>query len=92
MVEARSYRIELTSRAAKELERLPKPIQKRIARWLDILAADPRCEGSKQLEGKGHLRRVHAGKDYVIVYRVLDDVVVVLVVRIAHRREAYRML
>ena len=92
MVEARTYRVELTNRAAKELERLPKPIQKRIARWLDVLAADPCCEGSKQLEGKGHLRRVHAGKDYVIVYTVLDDVVVVLVVRVAHRREAYRTL
>lgn len=41
----------------------------------------PRCEGSKQLEGKGHLRRIHAGRDYVIIYSILDDVVVVLVVR-----------
>jgi len=87
-----SYRIELTRRVAKELEQLPKPIQKRVARWLDVLAVDPRCEGSKQLEGKKHLRRVHAGRDYVIVYTVLEDVVVVLVVRIAHRREAYRGL
>jgi mRNA interferase RelE/StbE len=87
-----AYRIELTNRAAKELERLQKPIQKRIARWLGILAVDPRCEGSKQLEGKGHLRRIHVGRDYVIVYSILDDVVVVLVVRIANRREAYRRL
>ena len=87
-----TYRIELTNRASKELERLPKPIQKRIARWLGVLAVDPRCEGSKQLEGKDHLRRVHAGRDYVIVYSILDDVVVVLVVRIANRREAYRRL
>ena len=87
-----TYRIELTNRAAKELERFPKPIQKRIARWLDVLAVDPRCEGSKLLKGKGHLRRIHAGRDYVIVYTILDDVVVVLVVRIANRREAYRRL
>jgi mRNA interferase RelE/StbE len=87
-----AYRIELTNRAAKELERLQKPIQKRIARWLGILAVDPRCEGSKQLEDKGHLRRIHVGRDYVIVYSILDDVVVVLVVRIANRREAYRRL
>jgi len=76
-----TYRIELTNRAAKELERFPKRIQKRIARWLDVLGVDPRCEGSKQLEGKDHLRRVPAGRDYVIVYTILDDVVVVLVVR-----------
>jgi len=35
------------------------------------------------------LRRARAG-DYRIVYEVLDDVLVVLVVRVAHRREVYR--
>jgi len=86
------YRVDLTPRAAKELERLPKHIQKRIARWLDVLAEDPRCEGSKKLEGTRDLYRVHAGRDYVIVYTILDDAVLVLVVRVAHRREAYRRL
>ena len=84
------YRVDLTPRAAKELERLPKRIQKRIARWLDVLAVDPRCEGSKKLEGASDLYRVHVGRDYVIVYTILDDAV--LVVRVAHRREVYRRL
>jgi mRNA interferase RelE/StbE len=87
-----AYRIELTKRAAKEFERLPKSVQERVARWLDLLAVDPRCEGSRQLAGKDSLRRVHAGRDYVIVYAILDDAIVVLVVRIANRREAYRNL
>jgi mRNA interferase RelE/StbE len=87
-----AYRVELTKRAAKELERLPKPVQKRVARWLDVLAANPRCEGSCQLAGKDSLRRIHAGRDYVIVYTILDDAILVLVVRIANRREAYRNL
>ena len=86
------YRVELTPRAAKELERLPKRIQKRVARWLDVLAKDPRCRVSKKLEGAQDLYRVHSGKDYVIVYSIVDDAVLVLVVRIAHRREAYRRL
>ena len=80
------YRVELTPRAAKELEGLPKRIQKRVARWLDVLADDPRCQGSKKLEGVQDLYRVHAGKDYVIVYTILDDAVVVLVAHIAHRQ------
>jgi mRNA interferase RelE/StbE len=87
-----SYQIELTPRAVKEFERLPKPVQKRVARWLDVLAEDPRCEGSKKLEGGSSLYRVHAGRAYVIVYTILDDAVVVLVVRVANRREAYRGL
>ncbi|MEW5827113.1 MAG: type II toxin-antitoxin system RelE/ParE family toxin [Candidatus Bipolaricaulota bacterium] len=87
-----TYGIELTKRAAKELERLPKAIQKRVARWLDVLAMDPRCDGTKQLAGKDSLRRIHAGKDYVIVYTIFDEAVLVLVLRVASRREAYRNL
>ena len=87
-----AYRVELTKRVAKELERLPKQLQKRVARWLDVLAANPRCEGSRRLAGKDSLWRIHAGRDYVIVYTILDDAILVLVVRIANRREAYRNL
>jgi len=87
-----AYRVDLTPRAAKELERLPQRVQQRVGRWLDLLAEDPRGPGSKKLSGMKDLYRLHAGKDYVIVYTVLDDVVVVLVVRIAHRCEAYQRL
>ena len=49
-------------------------------------------KAQRQLEGYPDLRRIHAGKDYVIVYSVFDDEVVVLVVAVAHRREVYRRL
>ena len=84
------YRLAFTDRAQKELADLPTHIQKRIARWFDLLADDPRREGTKKLQGRMELRRVHASKDYVIVYTVRDKEVLVLVVRVAHRREVYR--
>jgi len=87
-----AWRVELTSRAAGELEALPKHVRKRIVRWLDLLADDPRREGTKKLEGRGELRRVHASKDYVIVYTLLKRRILVLVIRIAHRKDAYRGL
>ena len=86
------YRVALTPRAQRELADLPRHVQRRIGRWLDLLAADPRREGTKKLEAQGELRRVHASKDYVIVYLVRDDEVLVLVVRVAHRKEVYRGL
>lgn len=86
------YRIDLTPRAAKDLERLPKAAQRKVARWLDLLAEDPRCPASKKLEATVDLYRVHAGKDYVIIYTICDETVLILVVRIAHRSEAYRRL
>jgi mRNA interferase RelE/StbE len=86
------YRISFTPRAEKEFENLPRFVQKRIARWLGLLADDPRREGTKQLKGHKGLRRVHASKDYVIVYVVKNKEVLVLIVRVAHRREVYRGL
>ena len=86
------YRLAFTPRAERELAELPRHVQRRIARWLDLLAADPRREGTKKLEDHEGLRRVHASKDYVIVYTVRDREVLVLIVRVAHRREVYRGL
>ena len=87
-----AHRVELTPKAAAELEALPRHVQKRIIRWLELLADDPRCEGTKKLEGRGELRRVHAGRDYVVLYTIRRKAACVLVVRIAHRSEAYRGL
>ncbi len=87
-----TYRVELTPKARRELTSLPRHVQKRIVRWLDLLAEDPRRTRTKQLEGRAELRRVHAGKDYVIVYTIQQKQVLVLVVRIAHRKEVYRKL
>lgn len=86
------YRLELTPRAEAELDRLPRHIQRRVARWLDLLADDPRRPGTKRLEARPELRRVHASKDYVIVYVVRHREVLVLVVRVAHRKDVYRGL
>jgi mRNA interferase RelE/StbE len=87
-----AYRIKLSATAERQLERLPAHIRKRVARWIELLAEDPHRSPSRQLEGYPDLRRVHASKDYVIVYSVLNDEVLVLIVRVAHRREVYRGL
>ena len=76
----------------RELERLPKHVQRRIIRWLELLAQNPRRVGSVKLSGQGGLYRVYAGKDYVIIYTIEDARLLVLVVRVANRKEAYRNL
>jgi len=86
------YRIAFTPRAEKEFDDLPWAIQKRIARWPELLAYDPRGDGAKKREGCEELRRVHAGKDYVIVYLIRRKEVLVLIVRVGHRKDTYRGL
>lgn len=87
-----AYNVEITPKALRQIEDLPPAIQKRISRWMDLLSEDPRRKPSRQLQGYPDLRRVHASKDYVIIYSILDDRLVILVVRVAHRGDVYRKL
>ena len=86
------YTIKISDKAQRQVQGLPQHIQRRVARWINLLGEEPYRRPSCQLEGYPELRRVHASKDYVIVYSVIEDEVVVLIVRVAHRREVYRRL
>ncbi len=84
-----TYRVELKRSVQKALARLPKNIQRRIAQAIDGLTTEPRPHGYIQMETDDILYRIRVG-DYRIVYEIIDDRLVVLVIRIAHRREVYR--
>ncbi len=82
------YKIEIKKSAAKELASLPQKDLSLIVNRIQKLADDPRPPGSKKLcvEEKYRIRQ---GR-YRILYRIEDDILVVYVVKIAHRREVYR--
>ena len=84
------YTVRLTKRVTRELTALPRRQQVRVARCIDQLAENPRPEQAISMKGTwaDHLR-VRVG-DYRIIYTIRDDEVLVLVVRIGHRREVYR--
>ena len=83
------YTIEIAPAAERALKKLAADIQKRIIKVLLKLEADPRPSGVKKLSGEDNLYRARVG-DYRIVYQIRDNELVVLVVRVAHRREVYR--
>jgi mRNA interferase RelE/StbE len=65
-------------------------MRRRLAGAIELLAIDPRPPGAVMLRGGGRQRwRVRIG-DYRVIYAIEDGELVVLVLRIAHRREAYR--
>jgi mRNA interferase RelE/StbE len=84
-------RIELTPAAARAVRKLPADVRRRVARKIDALASDPRPADSTKLEGEDGLYRVRTG-DYRIIYAVHDEVLLVVVVRIGHRRDIYKAL
>ena len=82
-----TYRIEFEPAAARALGKLERSVQKRIQGVLEILALTPRPPAAKKLVGS-ELWRVRTG-DYCIVYAIEDERLVVVVVKVGHRREVY---
>lgn len=83
------YAVRFHPSAARELEQLTAEVRRRVARAVDRLAADPRGGEAIKLRGADDLWRLRVG-DYRVVYQVRDAVLLVLVIRVRHRREAYR--
>lgn len=85
-----AYTIDFVPSAAKELAKLPKKERQRLGERLDALAELPRPPGAEKLSGIDAWR-VRVG-DYRIVYDVHDQVLVVLVLSVGHRRDIYKRL
>jgi mRNA interferase RelE/StbE len=84
-----TYTIETSTTAAKAIAKLAKANRLRIVGAIELLGVDPRPPGAKMLRGGDPGRwRVRVG-DYRIVYAIEHDRLLVLVLRIAHRREVY---
>jgi mRNA interferase RelE/StbE len=83
-----SYRLVIKRSAARELEALPLKVRKRIVTRITALATEPRPNGAEKLSGLDKYR-LRQG-DYRILYAIDDSSEMVTVVRIGHRRDAYR--
>ena len=86
------WRIEFLPEAAKELKKLDRTAAARIIKTLEERIAvldDPRTLGSALVGEHAGYWRWRIG-DYRVVARIEDDRVLILVVRVAHRREVYR--
>lgn len=84
-----TYSVKVSPAAAKQLRKLDPPARRRIQAAIDLLAENPRPPTATQLVGGAGEWRVRTG-DYRIIYEVHDTVLVVLVLRVGHRREIYR--
>ena len=92
MAEQRRYQVYIDEKAEKQLAALPTGVQSRVGRKIDGLELDPRPRQSKKLKGgSADTYRIRVGS-YRIIYCIDDDVPEVLVVRIRHRKDAYRRM
>jgi mRNA interferase RelE/StbE len=83
-----SYEIRFRKSVARDLDSVPKRDVQRIMKALKALADDPRPPQSKKLSG-AEKYRLRCGV-YRVLYEVQDTILVVCIVKVAHRKDIYR--
>lgn len=82
------YRIVFRKSVARELRRIPNRDLGRILATIDSLSEEPRPSGVERLSGQERYR-VRRG-NYRIIYELNDKEVIVVVVKVGHRKDVYR--
>ena len=75
----------------KSMKRLPKREQRRIKKKIDDLAENLPDPATTKMKGNNTFHRIRAG-DYRIVYEIHEDRLVILVVKVGHRKDVYKRL
>jgi len=81
--------IKFDKKALKELKKLSRNIQIKIIQKIEYLRQDPLS--GRQLSGFSPYRRIRSG-DYRIIYTFQDESLVILVLKIGHRKNIYKNL
>jgi mRNA interferase RelE/StbE len=82
-----AYKITLRKRAIKALEKINEPYYSNIKEVIYSLADNPKPSGCKKLKGRdGYRVRV---SNYRIIYDIFDDVLLVDVIDLGHRKDIY---
>ena len=82
------YSLKIKQSAYKEIQQLDKKERIRIVSAIDKLTDNPHI--GKVLKGElSGLRRIRSG-NYRVIYEINEGEVLILVLRIAHRKQAYR--
>jgi len=79
-----SYRLSFKRSVTKDFRSIPQEDVRRILARIDALALEPRPQGCQKLTGQERYR-VRVGR-YRIVYEIRDDLLLVIVVAVAHRK------
>ena len=82
------YNIIFSKQADKFFDKQSKDICNRILSKVNKLSTEPHPSGSKKIEGSDDLYRIRVG-DYRVIYKVVDNELIVLVLKVGHRQNVY---
>jgi len=85
------YRLEVKRSAAKALKKISKLNPKRISKAIDNLAENLPNPNTTKMKGDNPFHKIWVGA-YRIVYEIQDDILLILILKIGHRKDIYRSL
>jgi len=83
-----TYTVTIAPAAERQLHKFDPQVRRRIHAAIELLSTNPRPPKATQLVGGAGEWRVRTG-EYRIIYEIRDDQLIVLVLRVGHRREIY---
>jgi mRNA interferase RelE/StbE len=86
-----NYRVEFKRSAAKALKKIPKSDQKQIRDRIDNLSENLPDPATTKMKGDNPFHRIRVG-NYRIIYEIHGDILLIMVLKIGHRKEVYRRL
>ena len=86
-----NYLLEYKSSVKKELRKLSQADRTAVVHKIELLKTEPRPEGSAKLKGSRDLFRIRHG-DYRVIYQIKKTILLIIIIRIGHRREIYKNL
>lgn len=85
-----SYSVKIKNSAQKEIRKLPsKELRDKIIEIIDDLYISPVPDEAKKIKGSNNIYRIRQGT-YRIVYQIYKNELLVIVIRVRHRKDAYR--
>ena len=86
-----AYNIQWKKSVTKELTDIPKEYSTKIFNEISNLSEIPRPDGCRKLKGTNNIYRIKIN-EYRVIYSIEDNILTIEIIRIAHRKEAYRNL
>jgi len=87
-----SYNVKIKNSAQKEIRKLPsKELRSKVITIIDGLYIDPVPYEAKKIKGSNNVYRIRQGV-YRLVYQIYKNELLVIVIRVRHRKDAYKNL
>jgi mRNA interferase RelE/StbE len=84
-----AYRVQVAPSALRDLEKLDRPVRRRLWQRIEALEQNPRPPDSAKLRRPAPYWRIRIGP-YRVIYTIRDRDLLVLVVRVGDRKDIYR--